>query len=137
MNSRPWKRTFNHPSLAMSKSPAFSNILQLLYCDCLISFLATYPFVTFALFSFRTLSTNSCVLVLKMSSVMVKHSRFSHVISSSQKLIYSLIMEWHRNILSEFSTSCKLSRNLLPFICLYWEKHCSTGSLCSLVVITY
>ena len=135
--SPPWERTFNHASLAMSKSPAFSNILQLSYYHHLINLLATYPVATLALFSSRTLSTVFSVLVPKMSSITVTHSGFSDVLSSSQKLIFSLIKERHRKILSEFRTSRKLSRNLLPLICLYWEKLRSTRSLCSLAVITY
>ena len=57
------------------------------------------------------------------SSVTVTHSRFSDVRSSSQKLIFSLSTERYCKILSEFWTSRKLTRNLQPFIRLYWEKH--------------
>ena len=121
----------------MSKSPAFSIILQLSYCGHLINFLATYRVATSALFSSRTLSTISCVLVPKMSSITVTYSAFSDVISSTQKLVFSLIKERHRKILSKFRTSRKLSRNLMPLVCLHWEKHRSTVSLCSLEVITY
>ena len=72
-NSHSRKRIFNYASLALSTSPAFSNILQLLHFYCLIKFLATYPVATFALFSCRTLSTISCVLVPKMSSITVTY----------------------------------------------------------------
>ena len=63
--------------------------LQLLHLDRLINFLATYQLVTSTLFSSRTLSMISCLLVPKVSSVTVTHSWFSYVRSSSQKLIFS------------------------------------------------
>ena len=58
----------------MSLSPAFSNILQLSHLDRLINVLATCQVVTSMLFSSRTLSTISGVLVRKMYSVTVTHS---------------------------------------------------------------
>ena len=118
----PRERTSNYASWAMPLSPAFSNILQLLHLYRLINFLTTYKVITSTLFSSRTLSTISYVLVPKMSSVTITHSWFSDVRSFSQKLIFSLSKERHCKIFSEFWTSCKLTRKLQPFIRLYWEK---------------
>ena len=111
-------------------------ILITSHFDGLMKFLATCIVITSTLFSSRTFSTVSRVLVPKMSPVTVTHSSFSDARSSSQKFIFSLIKERHCKILSEFRTSRKLKRYLRPFIRLYLEKR-STGSLCSLAVIRY
>ena len=87
-------------------------------------------------FSSRTLSTISCDLLPKMPLITVTHSWFPDVRSTSQKLIFSLMKEQHHKILSEIRTSRKLTRSLPPLIRLYWEKCLSTGSICSLAVIT-
>ena len=42
-NSYSQERIFNYASLAMSKSPAFSNILQLPHFDLSINFLSDIP----------------------------------------------------------------------------------------------
>ena len=75
-NSPPREKIFKYASLAMLTSSAFSNILQLSHFDCLINFLATYPAIvvaTSALFSSRMLSTFSCALASKLSSITVTH----------------------------------------------------------------
>ena len=139
MNTQPQESIFKYASSAMSTSPSFSNILQTSHFDCLINFLVIYPanaVATSALFSSRTLSRIFYVLGSKMTSFTTRHSWFSDVRSFSQKLIFSLIKERYRKILSEFRTSRKFTRNLPPRICLYWEKHL-IGSFCSLAVITY
>ena len=72
-------------------------------------------------------------LIMIISYVSI--STFSNILSFSQCdcLIYflaaypvvtsfSLIMEQHRKILLEFRTSLKLSGDLPPLSCLYWEK---------------
>ena len=62
-NSPSRKRIFKYASLAMSTSPS-----KLSHFDHLINVLATYPaivVITSALFLSRTLSTISCVLIIK------------------------------------------------------------------------
>ena len=86
---------FNYASSAMSLSPAFSNILQLLHLDRLINFLATYQVVPSTLFSSRTLSTISHVLCLPLQW----HTPDFQMRSSSQKLIFSLSKERYCKIL--------------------------------------
>ena len=126
----------------MPASSAISNILQLSHFDHLINFLATYPAIveaTSALFSSRTLSNAiiSCVLGTKNVHNYVNTVLIFRCKILFPKVKFSLIKERHRKILSEFRTSRKLTRNLPPLICLYWEKRRSTGSFCSVTVITY
>ena len=103
-------------------------------------FLAIYPDIvvaTSALWISRTLSVISWFRLSNYSSRTIVDWTLSGSRSSSQKLIFSLISDRQDQILSEFKTSLKLTRNLPPLLCLYWGIPLSIGSLCRRAVITY
>ena len=83
--------------------------------------------VATSLASSKTASMISSTLLSARSLMESRDSSASLSIFSSQKLILSLISHRQFKILSEFKTSLKLTRNLLPLNCRHCEKRFLNG----------
>ena len=119
-NGPPRDSSFRQKSFSRSTSCDAKVCLHKSYKLRLISFLATQPYMVVATSlasSSKTATKISSALSSMRSLMKSRDSSASLSIFCSQKLIFSLISYRQLEILCEFKTSLKLTRNLPPFIC--------------------